>query len=208
MKTICSEQIYEISICIDTFTLNCTEINIRKCLALKKNKMEIVSKFVIGSDQGMDEFFDVKKEFIRESYKEISTEKIEKYIAENFDQRKMINVLNDFSNQLIMVFADQKPVGYCFFQGGLSYPDAKENQKLTAITEFAILPEYDLPDVKNNLWKKIKSAIQFTDSIWMNISDNDAQLDFFKDQQFVFVKKSTSEPFTLPSSIYELDLKK
>lgn len=171
--------------------------------------MEIVSKFIIGSDQGMDEFFDVKKEFIRESYKEILTsEEIENYIAENFDQRKMINVLNDFSNQLIMVFADQKPVGYCFFQGGLSYPDAKENQKMTSITEFAILPEYDLPEVKNTLWQKVKSAIQFTDSIWMNINDNDAQFDFFKDQQFVFVKKSTSEPFNLPSSIYELDLKK
>lgn len=170
--------------------------------------MEIVSKFVIGSDQGMDDFFDVKKEFIRESYKEISTEKIENYIAENFDQRKMINVLNDFSNQLIMVFADQSPVGYCFFQGGFSYPDAKENQKMTAITEFAILPEYDVADIKNALWKKVKSAIQFTDSIWTNMSDNDAQLDFFKDQQFVFVKKSMSEPFTLPSSIYELDLKK
>ena len=171
--------------------------------------MEIVSKFVIGSDQGMDEFFDVKKAFIRESYKEILTsEEIENYIAENFDQRKMINVLNDFSNQLIMVFADQKPVGYCFFQGGFSYPDAKENQKMTAITEFAILPEYDLPDVKNALWKKVKSAIQFTDSIWMNINDDDAQLDFFKDQNFVFVKKTISEPFNLPSSIYELDLKK
>ncbi|WP_129536493.1 hypothetical protein [Chryseobacterium sp. 3008163] len=156
---------------------------------MKKNKMEIVSKFVIGSDQGMDEFFDVKKAFIRESYEDIITsEEIENYIAENFDQRKMINVLNDFSNQLIMVFADQKPVGYCFFQGGLSYPDAKENQKMTAITEFAILPENDLPDVKNILWKKVKSAIQFTDSIWINISDNDAQLDFFKDQQFAFVK--------------------
>lgn len=171
--------------------------------------MEIVSKFVIGSDQGMDEFFDVKKTFIRESYNVVITsEEIENYIAENFDQRKMINILNDFSNQLIMVFADQKPVGYCLFQGGFSYPDAKENQKMTAITEFAILPEYDLQDVKNALLKKVKSAIQFTDSIWMNISDNDAQLNFFKDQQFMFVKKSTSEPFNLPSSIYELDLKK
>jgi len=171
--------------------------------------MEIVSKFVIGSDQGMDEFFDVKKAFIRKSYKKIITsEEIENYIAANFDQRKMINVLNDFSNQLIMVFADQKPVGYCFFQGGFSYPDAKEDQKMTAITEFAILPEYDLPEIKNALWKKVKSAIQFTHSIWVNINDNDAQLDFFKDQQFTFVKKSTSEPFNLPSSIYELDLKK
>ena len=61
--------------------------------------MEIVSKFVVGSDQGVDEFFDVKKAFIRNSYQEIiAPEIIDNYIKEHFDHRKMINILNDFSN--------------------------------------------------------------------------------------------------------------
>lgn len=171
--------------------------------------MEIVSKFVVGSDQGVDEFFDVKKAFIRNSYQEIvSSEIIENYIKEHFDHRKMINVLNDFSNQLIMVFADQQPVGYCFFQTGSSYPEASESQKMTAIKEFSILQEYDLPEVRPSLWNKVRSAIQFADSLWINIAKNDSKIQFFKDQKFVFVKDTVLEPFNLPSSIYELDLKK
>ena len=171
--------------------------------------MEVVSKFVVGSDQGVDEFFDVKKAFIRNSYQEIvASEIIENYIKEHFDHRKMINVLNDLSNQLIMVFADQQPVGYCFFQTGFSYPEASENQKMTAIKEFSILQEYDLPEVRLSLWNKVKSAIQFADSIWINIRENDSEIQFFKDQKFVFVKDTVSEPFNLPSFIYKLDLKK
>ncbi|MFC0427191.1 hypothetical protein [Chryseobacterium scophthalmum] len=171
--------------------------------------MEIVSKFVVGSDQGVDEFFDVKKAFIRNSYQEIvASEIIENYIKEDFDHRKTINVLNDFSNQLIMVFADQQPVGYCFFQTGFSYPEASENQKMTAIKEFSILQEYDLPEVRLSLWKKVRSAIQFADSIWINIRENDSEIQYFKDQKFVFVKDTVSEPFNLPSFIYKLDLKK
>lgn len=170
--------------------------------------MEIVSKFVIGSDQGVDELFDVKKAFIKNLYQEIvAPEIIENYIKEHFDHRKMINILNDFSNQLIMVYTDQQPVGYCFFQTGSFYPDADENQKMTAITEFSILQEYDLPEVRLSLWNKVKSAIQFADSIWINIMENNSQIQFFKDQKFVLVNDTVSEPFSLPSSIYELKLK-
>ncbi len=170
--------------------------------------MEIISKFVIGSDQGIDELFELKKVFIIHSYKDNTpSEIIENYIKEHFDHRKMINILNDFSNQLIMVYVNQHPAGYCFFRSGLSYPGAPEHHKMTAITEFAILSEYDLPEVKIALWNKVKAAIQFTESIWINIHDDDAQLQFFKDQKFLFLTKTVSEPFSLPSSIYELNLK-
>lgn len=171
--------------------------------------MEIVSKFVVGSDQGVDEFFDVKKAFIRNSYQEIvASEIIENYIKEHFNHRKTINVLNDFSNQLIMVFGNQQPVGYCFFQTGSSYPEAVESQKMTAIKEFCILQEYDLPEVRLSLWNKVRSAIQFADSLWINIAKNDSKIQFFKNQKFVFVKDTVLDPFNLPSSIYELDLNK
>lgn len=103
----------------DSFTFICTEINISKCLALRKNKTE--------------------------------------NITDNLMKGKMINVLNNFSNQLIMVFADDKHVGYCFFHGGLNLSEANENPKMTAIKEFAILPEYDLSDIKKQSLEKSNS---------------------------------------------------
>lgn len=177
-------------------------------LPLKKNKMEIISKFIVGSDQGIDELFDLKKAYIRDSYNRIvSSELIENYIREYFDQRKMINILNDFSNQIIMVYVDQQPAGYCFFKSGSSYREDTE-QKMTEIIELIVLSEYNLPEVKKSLWNKVKTAIQFTENIWINVRDHDKQIQFLEENKFLFVKKAVSEPFSLPSSVYELTINK
>lgn len=171
--------------------------------------MEIVSKFAVGSDKGVDDLFDVKKAFIRDTYKEdFPSETIENYIKEHLDHRKMINVLNDLSNQLIMVFVDDEPAGYCLFKSGSGYPDAPEGKKMTEIIGFGIVSEYNSSEVKASLWNKVKSAIKFTDSIWINIHQNHPQLDIFKDNGFDFVKESISEPFGMASSIYELNISK
>jgi len=169
--------------------------------------MEIFSKFAVGSDKGVDDLFDVKKAFIRDTYKEIvSSEAIENYIKEHLDHRKMINILNDLSNQLIMVFVDEQPAGYCLFKSGSGYSDASVDKKMTEIIDFGILSEYNSSEVRISLWNKVKSAIKFTDSIWININQNHPQLEFFKDNGFEFVKESASEPFGIASSIYELNI--
>ncbi|MFP3594259.1 hypothetical protein [Chryseobacterium sp. SIMBA_038] len=169
--------------------------------------MEIISKFAVGSDKGVDDLFDVKKAFIRDTYKEIaSSETIENYIKEHLDHRKMINILNDLSNQLIMVFVDDQPAGYCLFKSGSSYSDASKGKKMTEIINFGILSEYNSSEVRISLWNKVKSAIKFTDSIWVNINQNHPQLEFFKDNGFLLVKESASEPFGIASSIYELNI--
>ncbi|MEI7489394.1 MAG: hypothetical protein WCJ72_18665 [Chryseobacterium sp.] len=168
--------------------------------------MEIVSKFAVGSDKGVDDLFDVKKAVIRHIYKEhIPLDTIENFIKKHFDHRKMINILNDLSNQLIMVFVDDQPAGYCLFKSGSSYSDLSEGKKMTELMEFGILPEYD-SEVRLSLWNKVKSAIKFTESIWINIDQNSPHLQFFNDNGFIFVKDSVSEIFDAPSQIYELDL--
>lgn len=169
--------------------------------------MEIVSKFAVGSDKGIDDLFDVKKAVIRNTYKEIiPSETIENHIKQHFDHRKMINILNDLSNQLIMVFVDDQPAGYCLFKSGSSYSDSSESKKMTEIINFSIIPEYDLADVKLSLWNKVKSSIKFTDSVWINSNQNDPQFEFFKKNGFNFVKDSVSEPFAIASYIYELNI--
>ncbi|ASK32288.1 hypothetical protein CEY12_20335 [Chryseobacterium sp. T16E-39] len=170
--------------------------------------MEIISKFTVGSDQGIDYLFSVMRPYIRNRYQEIiSPEKIEEYLAEYVEYKKMINVLNDLSTQLIMVFVDDEPVGYCLFKSGSSYSGSPEGKRMTEIIDFALLPEYDLPEVRQSLWNKSRSAITFTDSIWINTTENDPIVRFFKDLGFLFVKDTVLKNFSVPSGIFELELK-
>ncbi|WP_345990058.1 hypothetical protein AAEU33_20590 [Chryseobacterium sp. Chry.R1] len=170
--------------------------------------MEIISKFTVGSDQGIDHLFAVMRPYIRNTYSgKVSSEKIEEYLAENVEYRKMINILNDLSTQLIMVFADHEPVGYCLFKSGSLYPEATEGERMTEIIDFSILPEYDQPEIRQSLWNKSRSAITFTDRIWISITEDDPMLSFFNSVGFEFIKTTTLKAFSLPAKIYELKLK-
>jgi hypothetical protein len=169
--------------------------------------MDIVSKFTVGSDQGIDELFAVMAPAIRNTYKNTtSSEKIEEYIKVHLDARKMINTLNNLSNQLIMVYADDQPAGYSLIKSGSSYIGAPEGERMTELGAFAVLTEYDSPELRSSLWKKSRSAIQFTDSVWINIIENDSMLPFLKDNGFELVENTVLEPFSAASHIYRMKI--
>jgi hypothetical protein len=54
------------------------------------------------------------------------------------------------------------------------------------------------PEIRQSLWKKCRSAVSFTDVIWINILAHDPLLEFFKELGFVAVADSQSGPFQLP----------
>lgn len=169
--------------------------------------MEVISKFTIGSDEGVDDLFTVVKSSVSNTYKNhISEEDINKYI-EDWDPRKMINELNNLSNQLIITYADQKPIGYGILKSGSGYPGFPEGKRFTELN-FIILQDYNSSEVRESLWKKCKAAASFTDIIWTNILIEDPLLEFFKESGFVIKENSHTEPFQLPSYIMEIQIVK
>lgn len=169
--------------------------------------MEIISKFTIGSDEGVDDLFTVIKSSLNTNYKElISEEEIRQYIAD-WDPRKMINELNNLSNQLIITYADHKPVGYGILKSGSGYPGSPEEKRLTELN-FVILKEYDNPETRESLWKKCRAAASFTDIIWTNILTEDPLLEFLKETGFSIKENTRSASFQLPSYIVELQVGK
>lgn len=169
--------------------------------------MEIVSKFTIGSDEGVNDLFKIIRSSLNSTYKEfISEEEIKQYI-EDWDPRKMINELNNLSNQLIITYADQKPVGYGIVKSGSGYPGSSEEKRYTELN-FVILQEYNTPETRESLWKKCKSAASFTDIIWTNILTEDPLLEFLKESGFVIKENAKITPFQLPSYIIEMQISK
>ncbi|MEG0925119.1 hypothetical protein [Chryseobacterium sp.] len=169
--------------------------------------MEIISKFTIGSDEGVDNLFTIIKSSVSNTYKNlISEEDIKKY-TEEWDPRKMINELNNLSNQLIITYADQKPVGYGILKSGSGYPGFSEEKRMTELN-FVILKEYNSSEIRESLWKKCRSTVSFTDILWANILTEDPLLEFFKKTGFVIKENSQIDPFLLPSYIIELPITK
>lgn len=169
--------------------------------------MEIISKFTVGSEEGISDLIAIIDSSVYTLHKDfISEEDIQKY-SNQIDPRKMINDLNDLSNQLIMTYADQKPVGYSIIKSGSLYPGIAEGKRATEIS-FAIISEFNTPEIRQSLWKKCRSAVSFTDVIWINILAHDPLLEFFKESGFVAVADSQSGPFQLPSHILTMEVGK
>ncbi|MDR6487139.1 hypothetical protein J2799_001624 [Chryseobacterium vietnamense] len=170
--------------------------------------MDIISKFTVGSEEGISDLITIIDSSIYTLHKEfVSEEDIKKYIQHEIDPRKMINDLNDLSNQLIMMYADQKPIGYSIIKSGSLHMGIPEGKRATEIS-FVILSEFDTPQTRQSLWKKCRSAISFTDIIWTNMLDHDPLSEFLKESGFIAMESSKTGPFQLPSHILELEINK
>lgn len=169
--------------------------------------MEIISKFTIGSDEGVDDLFKVIKSYVNTAYKEFVSQEERKQFIENWDQRKMINELNNLSNQLIITYANEQPIGYGILKSGSGYPGSPEDKRFTEL-DFVILHEYNTFETRESLWKKCKAAASFTDIIWANIFKEDPLLEFLKETGFIVKADAKTIPFQLPSYLVEIQVSK
>lgn len=169
--------------------------------------MEIISKFTIGSDESVDDLFTIITSSVYSIYKKhVTEEEIKQYIA-GWDPRKMINELNNLSNQLIITYADRQPVGYGILKSSSAYPGSQEGKRFTQL-EFVILEEYNIPEIRESLWKKCRTAASFTDIIWTNIFSEDPMLEYLKEFGFTIKENAKTEPFQLSSYIMEMQISK
>jgi len=168
--------------------------------------MEIISKFTVGSEEGISDLISIIDSAVYSLHKDfVSEEDIQKYIKHEIDPRKMINDLNDLSNQLIMTYADQKPVGYSIIKSGIPYPGISDGKRATEIS-FVILPEFNAPETRQSLWKKCRSAVSFTDVVWINMLAHDPLLEFLKESGFTVATDSKAGPFQLPSHVLTMKI--
>lgn len=168
--------------------------------------MNVISKFTVGSEEGISDLITIIDSSVYALHKGlVAEEDIKKYIANDIDPRKMINDLNDLSNQLIITYADEKPAGYSIIRSGLSHPSLPEDKKATEIS-FVILQDFDSPEIRESLWKKSRSAASFTDIIWINMMTHDPILPFLKESGFSVVEDAVAGPFKLPSQILKFEI--
>ncbi|MBL1220666.1 hypothetical protein JET18_07440 [Chryseobacterium sp. L7] len=170
--------------------------------------MNIISKFTVGSEGGISDLItiiDASAYSLHQGL--VPEENIKKHIENDIDPRKMINDLNDLSNQMIITYADEQPAGYSMIKSGTSHPSLPEGKKATEIS-FVILPEFDSEDIRQSLWKKSRSAASFTDIIWINMMAHDPLLEFLKGLGFSVAADATAGPFQLPSHILQLEVGK
>lgn len=162
--------------------------------------MNIISKFVVGSEYGVDLLFELKEAQLRNLYENTEkTEKITLFIENELDRRATINQLNDLTTQLIIAFENDKALGYAMIKNSYNRPSAIEAEKAVELF-FYILPEYQHAGVFEALWQKCLSVTR-NYSYWTEILQNDVLLLAWQSCGFRISEESVWKPFDLKSYI-------
>jgi hypothetical protein len=125
---------------------------------------------------------------------------LEKYIAEQFNEKTLKAELNSLSNQWLIVYAGNEPVGYARITSKGLRPAIPGRQRLIRIADFGILAKYDQTETRQSLLEKSLHVGRSYEAIWINAYLQSSYLDLF--QQTGFVKQETTtemEELSLPA---------
>lgn len=163
--------------------------------------MNIISKFAVGSDEGIDQLFSLIEHQLKDTYEGVlDPQELENYIKEQLGHKTTINYLNDLSTQLIMTFIDDRPTGYIILKNSYYQPRSLADKRAIQIVSFFILSEYDNDETRQSLWQKCLSVTRSYDH-WIQLPQNDPSIAFLKKCEFKVVEQCEMKPFNIPSHI-------
>jgi hypothetical protein len=146
---------------------------------------EIVTKFTIGTEQGISALLFLTEAIAREKFVgKIAGQELEDYISRNFNKDALMIELNSMSNQYLIVYADDEPAGYARVTSKGVRPAFFDNKTLARIADFGVLTKYNDPLISKALFEKCLSISTMQQVIWISEYENNPYLDFFEGYGF------------------------
>jgi len=163
--------------------------------------MQIISKFTIGSEEGLSYLFSLRRKHITQEYEGlVEAQQLQRYLLNQVDPKQAILELNDLSTQMLTVFVDEIPAGYALIKQ-TEEPAILKDRKVIQFERFYIDPAYDTAEVRESLWKKCKSITASYEAIWMEVHSNNPLLSYFEAEGFQIHEQTKMQPFAFESVI-------
>lgn len=163
--------------------------------------MDIISKFTIGSEEGLRHLFSLRKTQYTELYQnKVEQDKLNAYITLQLDAKEAILELNNLSTQMLSVFVKEEPVGYVLIKQAPS-PEVLKDLKVINYAPFYINKNYNNAEVRESLWNKSMSLVRSYDAIWIEVLQDDPLIPSLEEWGFKIEEESVMEPFNKPSYI-------
>ncbi|OQP41105.1 hypothetical protein A4H97_13975 [Niastella yeongjuensis] len=159
---------------------------------------KIISKFMLATEEGIEILLSLATEITYEKFGSITTNKIlEQYIAGSFNRRTMIIEMNSLSNQWVVVFYNNEPVGYMRITSNGRRPQLLAKKRIIRLAEFGILKKYDDPQIPLSLLEKCLSVCRGYDGLWITEYAEHPLLPFFESNGFLRLQE-VPDQYELP----------
>lgn len=172
--------------------------------------MNIITKFLIATEEGTDIIMKLSRDLANEKFSTILDQNtLEEYIDSNFNKKQLISDLNNLSNQWLVVYFENEPVGYAKITSKGQKPKILEDKRAVRIADLAILAKYSQIEIKNALLQKCLLVSKSYDGVWINEFTTNPLLDYFERNEFI---KQTEvyqhDELKLPSTCFIYSTKK
>lgn len=146
---------------------------------------KIITKFAIGTEQGISDLLLLTGAIAREQFAEkVPQLELENYININFNKSALLIETNSMSNQFLIVYADDEPAGYARVTSKGLRPAILDHKTAVQIADFGILTKYDEPSVRQSLFERCLSVSTMQQVVWINEYDTSPNLPFFESYGF------------------------
>jgi len=146
---------------------------------------KIITKFRVATEDAIDELLHLTRTITIEKYAHlVSDEAIENYISTIYNPKHIIDEMNSFGNQWLVVYADEKAVGYAFVTTQGKRPEPLKDKKAVCIADFCILKSDLAGAAKQSLLDKCLSIGKGYEALWLTEQTESPMLSFFEDNGF------------------------
>ena len=162
--------------------------------------MGIITKFIIATEQGRGILAALAKEIATEKFISlIEPQQLEDYITKKFNDKNLIAEMNSMSNQWLVVYVGDVPVGYACITSNGRKPENHDDARMMRIADFGILEKYNNTAVRLSLLEKCLNISKSYDGLWINEYKGNPLIAFFESEGFV-MQNETSQYEELPLS--------
>ncbi|WP_104381616.1 N-acetyltransferase [Sphingobacterium sp. HMA12] len=148
--------------------------------------MNIVTKFALATDESVDILLELIKELATEKFSSILDKaSVQLYIEKYYDRKYFISEINSMSNQWLVVYVDDKAVGYAKVTSRGKVPQALKERRSIRIGDFSILRKFSQDEIRESLFQKCFSISKHVDGIWINEYLGNPMIEFFENKGFL-----------------------
>ena len=140
----------------------------------------------VATEDAISELLFLTRTIAIEKYAHLVTDQvIEDYISSIYNDKRIIDEMNSFGNQWLVVYAGEKAIGYAFVTTQGKRPGMLEGKKAICIADFCILKAYLSSDAKQSLMDKCLSIGKGYEALWLTEQIDSPLLSFFEDHGFI-----------------------
>ncbi|WP_333862959.1 GNAT family N-acetyltransferase [Sphingobacterium sp.] len=166
--------------------------------------MNIITKFTVATEQGIEALLMLTTKLAVQKFAQLlEPAELEHYIIENFGAQTLVSEINSMSNQWLVVYVDDQPMGYARITSKGLKPSSLGGKRAIRIADFGVCQHHAQQEIMTSLIDKCLSVCSTYEVIWINEPVESSLIGFFEQKGFIRQPEmSRFDELPLESALY------